>query len=405
MSDAKRQILEMLETGTITGEDAERLLEALGDETETAPENPMPNSAREAASNVKENVKDFVPQLTLHPEHEPVDLEKILGEPPVTDTVQETVKGIFGAAKEAISSAKQAVSKLSQIDTKLTAQGSQKFSCDNLNEINVQWAACEVLVQNWDGDTVCVTEYANRPLDPNECMVTQDDEGTLTILWSERKNENAFLNPLQKRLVIELPQQLASLDTMEIHTGSAKIQLNTPQTSFDTIELSAGSGAVFVSGVTADDFQVKTGSGAITLSQVECDNLNAHTGSGSIHAEQLQAETVELESGSGSITADSIVSAEDVQLHTASGSVKLTANELPECAELHSVSGSVTVTLPGEPEGGFTVEYDTVSGKFHCDFPLEDAELDKRSGSGTYGDGACELKLSTTTGSMKICNA
>lgn len=405
MSDAKRQILEMLETGTITQEDAERLLEALGDETETAPENPMSNSVREAASNVKENVKDFVPQLTLHPEHEPVDLEKILGETPVTDTVQETVKGIFGAAKEAISSAKQAVSKLSQIDTKLTAQGSQSFSCDNLNEINVQWASCEVLVQNWDGDTVCVTEYANRPLDPDECMVTQDDEGTLTILWNELNNTNGFLNPLQKRLVIELPQQLKSLDTMEIHTGSAQIHLNTPQTAFDTLELGTGSGKITLNDTTADSIELGTGSGKIELSRVQCDDLNAHTGSGAIHAEQLQAETVELECGSGSITVDGIVSAEDVHLHTASGSVKLTANELPECAELHSVSGSVTVALPHEPEGGFTVEYDTVSGRFHCDFPLEAAKLSQRSGTGTYGDGECELTLATTTGSLKICRA
>ncbi|MDD6847516.1 MAG: DUF4097 family beta strand repeat-containing protein [Oscillospiraceae bacterium] len=64
--------------------------------------------------------------------------------------------------------------------------------------------------------------------------------------------------------------------------------------------------------------------------------------------------------------------------------------------DMESVSGNVNITIP-EKIGGFTADYDTVSGDFSTDFSVKTI-----GNSHTYGDGSAEFDFETVSGDIKI---
>ena len=86
----------------------------------------------------------------------------------------------------------------------------------------------------------------------------------------------------------------------------------------------------------------------------------------------------------------------EIRCSSASGDVLLKTSVLPEFLELSSKSGDCEARLPDQ--GGFALQYSTVSGDLYSDFPL-DEDTSGKSGSVTYlGGGESSFRLSSVSG-------
>lgn len=143
-----------------------------------------------------------------------------------------------------------------------------------------------------------------------------------------------------------------------------------------------------------------------------CQALTVETVSAPVKLSDLTAEELEYEGVSGTLTADNCTAAElsldtvsgSVQFsgafdrgefETTSGSITLTLSDPAKTMEIDSVSGGVTVAYPDNC--GFTVRFDTVSGKFSSDLAGT-----TRSNLFVSGDGSCQIRMDSVSGGLNI---
>lgn len=230
MSEEKRRILDMVEQGTITQEDAARLLEALG-ENEPAPAQPQESQPPqdgtwEAEHQGDEDCQGPNQRVEIHLEGEgakpiyqeitsaldeaaPVfeNLGKIVEDAVTSATqavdaawpqVKEAVSSATEKAKDAAQSAAQAAresvlvgavvpGKAALTPLPLEENAYQAPAGGPVTRLRVEWVNGPVEIRPWEGDTIRVAEYAARPLKDSERMELQENGGKLRIRWSRAR--------------------------------------------------------------------------------------------------------------------------------------------------------------------------------------------------------------------------
>ena len=106
------------------------------------------------------------------------------------------------------------------------------------------------------------------------------------------------------------------------------------------------------------------------------------------HFEEIDIETT---SAYAYVSAD----AQKIELSTLSGDARVMGASCPG-VEIKTTSGDVALSLPAA-EYGFTLDYDTVSGKLELGF-----NADGGDGHWTYGSGVNRLEISTVSGSLTV---
>jgi putative adhesin len=152
----------------------------------------------------------------------------------------------------------------------------------------------------------------------------------------------------------------------------------------------------------------KTISGTVEISETQADGPVAGSSvSGDVVFRRVTARRIDGGSVSGNIKLDD-VQCERVSAQTTSGNVSF-SGPLARSGryELKSFSGEVRLFLSGNT--GFEVDANSFSGEVRADLPitLRGAQAPNRRGrhttlSGTYGDGAAVLDLTTFSGSIVI---
>lgn len=106
------------------------------------------------------------------------------------------------------------------------------------------------------------------------------------------------------------------------------------------------------------------------------------------HFEEIDIETT---SAYAYVSAD----AQKIELSTLSGDARVMGASCPG-VKIDTTSGDVALSLPAA-EYGFTLDYDTVSGKLELGF-----NADGGDGRWTYGSGVNRLEISTVSGSLTV---
>ena len=207
MSEEKRRILDMVEQGTITQEDAARLLEALG-ENEPAPAQPQESQPPqdgtwEAEHQGDEDCQGPNQRVEIHLEGEgakpiyqeitaaldeaaPVfeNLGKIVEDavtsatqavdaawPQVKEAVAPATDKAKGAAQSAAQAARESVLVGAEVPGKaaltplpLEENAYEVPAGGPVTRLRVEWVNGPVEIRPWEGDTIRVAEYAARPL-------------------------------------------------------------------------------------------------------------------------------------------------------------------------------------------------------------------------------------------------
>lgn len=409
MSEEKRRILEMLEAGKITQEDAARLLDALGeDPVEWKNQQPAGEPEEKKTEQSSEQSKQTNAQ----------------GKTDWGAVLENLGAGVDKAVQEAIKAASPALESLgAEVDSAMkqayqvikdNTKGSVVWTWGdsgetplNLEEneyqvpvngpvkrLRIEWVNGPLELRTWDGETIRVVEYSSRPLADNEHMDVQEENGSLRIRWNREKNFRGKIS-LRKHLVVELPKDTV-LEEVKVDnvTGGSYIS----GLRGNIMRLKTVSGSMECSNLQGEVLRVEGVSGSLLLRGVAARELRVSGTSGEASLEGFAAQQLRVETVSGGIMA--VGNGEDLNLDTISGGITLRVDQFPKQARLHSVSGRLETILP-EGETGFTVEYSSVSGGFFTEFPLT-GEMGKRKGKAVYQQGGAKLRLDTVSGRIGL---
>lgn len=394
MSEEKRRILEMLEAGKITQEDAARLLDALGAECEE------PSPAPEESAGKENGKTDWAEVL----ENLGAGVDKAVQEAlqAAAPSLESLGAGVDATVKQALNVLKHSTvaesfrTPVNPEDTPLPLEENAYPAPVGgpVNSLRVEWVNGPVEIRPWDGETIRVAEYAARPLEERERMELQEENGCLRIRWNREKTFRGKIF-LQKHLVVELPRN-ATLGEVRIDNVSGGTYLSTTQG--DTMRLTTVSGPVMCWNSRGETLRIESVSGGVSLYGVSSRELRISGTSGKVNLEGFAAEQLRVETVSGAITAQG--NGEDLNLSTISGALTLQVEQYPKKVKLNSVSGRVTMLLPQE-DLGFALEYSSISGGFSTQFPLT-GELGKRKGKVVYGQGGAKFRMDTVSGRIEL---
>jgi len=223
-----------------------------------------------------------------------------------------------------------------------------------IQHMEIEWASGSIVIQPKDIDVIRIAE--NGLTEKSEPMVWNLRNGKLSIQYSKH-TEHAFGMGLlrgehSKDLIIQVPRdwQCASL---EIDAAAATLEVN--DLTIREMEFDGASGTCIFHNCTAEKLDLDTASGDVlfkgSLTQLDCD--------------------------------------------AASANIILELTNVPSRMELDTASGDLDVVLPSH--AGFTVNMETLSGKFESDF-----DTFRRGDSYVTGNGSCRIDVDAMSGNVRI---
>ena len=241
-----------------------------------------------------------------------------------------------------------------------------------IRAIDLEWDRGSVDLVAYDGDVLRVSEKtppSNKDLQlhwryNNEVLYIQPYASTWILNLSAREEKN---------LTVEIPySMLFSLTMIEIESVSASVSLD---------------------GITANAVRIDTVSGDIMLSSTSAEVSELDSVSGRIFGNELDVRTLEIETSSSEISLAGAF--RHISFDSVSGDAVIYGTVTPTSLTVDTVSGDMTLHCP--QDDGFTLTFESVSGGFDCDFPIE-----KRGKRNICGAGAGSYRAETVSGDLNI---
>lgn len=402
MANDKEKILQMVADGTITVEEANRLLECLdiivesGRESEKQAE-PVTDTAADAAAKAEPGVQPEAPAPAAQVKQEapapeapqpapekPAEPAPEPPKPPVENTAETKEEPVY------------------------TSTGSSSYSgtgsATAIRGFQISWISGSIDIRRYGGDEINITEYSKYDIDEEDKMEITEDHGILKIKWDKRGGIFSFSSLTRlitkpffsKQLVIEIPEAIAdNLERLNCSSVSSKVTVSGLQA--EHIDLSSTSGGVELYDIRSQLLKSGSVSGKVTLQGVSTGSLNIDSTSGSVDASDFSAGSARFETVSGSLNL--MGGANELKCNTVSGKINADMVNCPVKVNCDTVSGFITLYIPDNE--GFRLRYSGLSGKMATDFP---ANISGKSDSGTatYGNGKSDFKFGTVSGKMNV---
>lgn len=225
-----------------------------------------------------------------------------------------------------------------------------KFNAGEIDRLKIEWAAGSIVLVPVEGNKISITEEL---LGGDESMVLKKDGSTLYVQYCEGAVGISFgSGSLKKNLYITVPQDWECKE-LEIDAASATVQGEY---------------------LTVRELASSTASGTHTFTN-------------------CQVGTMKMETVSGDLNFTGTL--EKLDFNGVSAQLDLALTNAPKSIELESVSGDLNLTLP--ESCGFTVDKDTVSGRFSSELPTTE-----QNGKIVYADGHCEIEVEGVSASVHI---
>ena len=299
-----------------------------------------------------------------------------------------------------------------------------------VRNLDIDWTSGVVHVAYHKGDTVLLTETADKPISKDRQMRWWLDGDTLRVRYAKQSFALFSITPeLKKELTLTLPEgavlkdakigatsgtldiPLLQASKTDLSTTSGEIiaAVQAPEILCDAtsgsiqlevlgdtelISAEATSGGIQLStGKTAKKISAETTSGNIYIEAESADEIRGESTSGSINSSLQSAGIIKVSSTSGNLGIQ-VGQAETIKTDSTSGTVQIEAGRVDQL-EAESTSGNITALLGTEP--GFTARLDTTSGKVNYDLPLT-----KQGKDYICGNGKGTVKIDTTSGDILL---
>lgn len=403
MANDKEKILQMVADGTITVEEANRLLECLDIIVETGREQAEPaagtaaNAVADAVTEAKPETPEPVAEVKQQAQapaapEPPTPPVEPTPEPPKTEQAAQPV----GNTNE------------TKTETTYTSTGSSSYSgagsATAIRGFQISWISGSIDIRRYGGDEINITEYSKYEIDEEDKMEIIEDNGILKIKWDKRGGIFSFSSLTRlitkpffsKQLVIEIPEAIAdNLEKLNCSSVSSKVTVSGLQA--EHIDLSSTSGGVELYDIRAQLLKSGSVSGKVTLQGVSTGSLNIDSTSGTVDASDFSAGSARFETVSGSLNLEG--GANELKCNTVSGKINADLANCPAKVNCETVSGAINLYIPDNE--GFRLRYSGLSGKMSTDFP---ASISGKSDSGTatYGNGKSDFKFGTVSGKMNV---
>ena len=225
-----------------------------------------------------------------------------------------------------------------------------KFNAGEIDRLKIEWAAGSIVLVPVEGNKISITEEL---LGGDESMVLKKDGSTLYVQYSEGAVGISFgSGSLKKNLYITVPQDWECKE-LEIDAASATVQVEN-----------------------------------LTIEEVE-----SSTASGTHIFTNCQVGTLKMETVSGDLNFTGTL--EKLDFNGVSAQADVVVTNFPKSIDVETISGDLNITLP--KECGFTVDKDTVSGRFSSELPTTE-----QNGKIVYADGHCEIEVEGVSASVHI---
>ncbi len=271
-------------------------------------------------------------------------------------------------------------------DNAYAASGEYSLGAESIDSIEVNWVsgAVKVLPAPEGVEEIVFSESSNRGVTSEYALRYRLSGGKLTIRYCAARvwkgiDWNDLFNPdnvPSKELVLYLPASL-------LGGGLASLNINGVSNALEVRDIAIGDAAFYAV------------SGSIGVYDSTFDALKAESVSGETVVEGCAGRELRANAVSGAVRADSAF--EEYDLGTVSGDIYANIEKASGKVDAESVSGNITLKLGGSY--GFTVDMETVSGRFESGgLPVTVAGEDRY----VYGDGALEIEVETVSGNVIV---
>lgn len=221
--------------------------------------------------------------------------------------------------------------------------------------------------------------------------VFQEKGDTLVIRSTRKGGWNWWSGKIKGHVRVTMPPDL----NLSVDSSSGSIEIE-GDLGDANVDCDASSGSVNIKGAMRE-INADTSSGSIRANVSRpLESFKADASSGSIRLSG-GAYAASTDTSSGSITLSGLRG--DADLGASSGSITAQWDSIPPGATIRAgaSSGSVTIQLPPGTEVSGTAS--TSSGGIRSDFP---GKFEKRSATFTGDSGAVKLRVSTSSGGVKV---
>jgi len=256
----------------------------------------------------------------------------------------------------------------------------------DIKGIVLDFVAEEIRVVPAGGDTVRVEQTSRKALSEKNVMRFGMVNGELIAQsgnydWMRRGAYNHSI------VTLYLPNDFAY--NVSLNTDSGKISVDGAEAS--GLYISTVSGGTEIRALVCDTLKIDAVSGRVVIEGAVCRSVAVDTTSGPIAftggAEEFQAGSL-----SGSVTAY-IMEPVKCNMDTTSGAMRVNCEDASKLEEINfnTISGTAILELP--ENDGFTVDFNSISGRLESDFPLA---------RGIYKNGRIAVIADTVSSGLNI---
>ena len=261
--------------------------------------------------------------------------------------------------------------------------GSFSYRASGVDIVKIDYVAGDVTVVQSSSYTLNVTE-TGKNLSEAQSVHWLLDGDTLRIQYCRSGYTG---NIPDKKLTVEIPAGVQ----LEVSTTSGDIILEGLLTPSET-SLGATSGNLTVETLRTGRFEAGSTSGNKKIGSLYANEADFGSTSGNTKIGEILAENINFGGTSGNFEADNIMCAE-LDAGCTSASITL-GFDTCDIVKIGCTSGNVTITRL--PEGGATIDFDHTSGELKAD------GYTVKGGRMVFGNGACEMDITTTSGDLTI---
>lgn len=327
MNEEKKMILKMLEQGKITVEQAEKLLDAVNENSSESSEEP------------KKNTEYKIPE----------DDSKMSGFfSGIGDFVKKTVQTAIETATGSTSFLGDFKAK--ERDKSDMVKSFRKDLDENIEEIKLDLGESQIVVKETDEDEPFIKVWVDKEFteeefnsefevlyrsDESVCVSQIKRSKSVSINIIGGKSEKGYNYSSITELYIPSSNNVSLLD-LNTETGGISIS------DIDIGDLKAVTdfGGVRLNSIDVDDLSVSADAGSIDASNINCDDLTLTADFGSIKLDNANADLVRLTSDAGNVLASN-VNCDDIKLATDAGNLKIFNSDVDSCT-MRSSAGSLS---------------------------------------------------------------
>lgn len=282
-------------------------------------------------------------------------------------------------------------------------EGRYQVEIAKVNGIDVDWVSGSVTVTPYNGSDITLIEYAQRALEADEVMEYKISSGILKVKF-RASSHKLFDNMPSKKLEVLIPQELAGgFNDFVINSVSAPVEIS--DINSKNFEISNVSGSCEINNINADRIKISTTSGNIELIDSMSKDITTNSVSGRASVDKVTTDSLSLHSTSGNATINDVISSEvsystvsgvfhfdgelkNLNASSTSGKITVIDTIVPDELDIDTVSGDINVSIPESED--IQIKYNTISGKFNCDFPVL---MNKSSSKYVFSTGSGDINI------------